>query len=252
MDYLLERGVKDTKVHLGDGKEIQDGRLKKLVTRIIRFDELLSKLRPGTVDRALLRDLLLGTGFSEGMLKDREELERTVRSFWEVRQREGFSAEQEEYFIEEDPENNCYRIRYLSAKNGSRWETVLDAELVTIPAFQELFRIAGEFSDIGDPPYRLEKGEDRKQVGSLFALKDEILHLGRKGLGIQRYKGLGEMNPGQLWETTMNPETRTLLQVGIADAAEAERIFSTLMGDDVEPRRQFISENALQVQNLDV
>ena len=252
MEYMLERGVKDTKVHLEDGKEVQDGQLKKLVTKIIRFDELLSKVRPGMVDKEFLRDLLLESGFSEGMLQDREELERTVRNVWEGRQKEGFSKEQEEYFIEGDPENNCFRIRYLSAKNGTSWETVLDAELVTIPAFQELIRIAGEFDDIGGPPYRVEKGEDQTQVEGLFQLKEHVLQLGKKGLGIQRYKGLGEMNPGQLWETTMNPETRTLLQVAIADAAEAERIFSTLMGDDVEPRRQFISENALQVQNLDV
>ncbi len=149
MEYMLDRGVKDTKVHLEDGKEVQDGQLKKLVTKIIRFDELLSKVRPGMVDREFLRDLLLETGFSEGMLQDREELERTVRNVWEARQKEGFSTEQEEYFIEGDPENNCFRIRYLSAKNGSSWETVLDAELVTIPAFQELIRIAGEFDDIG-------------------------------------------------------------------------------------------------------
>ena len=252
MEYMLDRGVKDTKVHLEDGKNVQDSQLKKLVTKIIRFDELLSKLRPGMVDRELLRDLLLETGFSERMLQDREELERTVRKVWEARQKEGFSTEQEEYFIEGDPENNCFRVRYLSAKNGSSWETVLDAELATIPTFQELIRIAGEFDDIGGPPYRLEKGEDQTQVEGLFQLKEHVLQLGKRGLGIQRYKGLGEMNPGQLWETTMNPETRTLLQVAIADAAEAERIFSTLMGDDVEPRRQFISENALQVQNLDV
>jgi len=252
MEYMLDRGVKDTKVHLEDGKQVQDSQLKKLVTKIIRFDELLSKLRPGMVDRDFLRDLLLGTGFSEGMLQDREELERTVGSVWDTRQKEGFSTEQEEYFIEGDPENNCFRIRYLSAKNGSSWETVLDAELVTIPSFQELMRIAGEFDDMGGPPYRVEKGEEQTQVEGVFQLKELILQLGRRGLGIQRYKGLGEMNPGQLWETTMNPETRTLLQVAIADAAEAERIFSTLMGDDVEPRRQFISENALQVQNLDV
>jgi len=252
MEFMLQRGVKDTRVHLNNGQQVQDGQLKKLVTKIIRFDDLLSKLRPGMVDRDFLRDLLLETGFSEGMLQDREELERTVRNVWETRQKEGFSTEQEEYFIEGDAENNCFRVRYLSAKNGAKWETVLDAELVTIPSFKELIRIAGEFDDIGGPPYRVEKGEDQTQVEGLFLLKEHILLLGRKGLGIQRYKGLGEMNPGQLWETTMNPETRTLLQVAIADAAEAERIFSTLMGDDVEPRRQFISENALQVQNLDV
>jgi DNA gyrase subunit B len=252
MDYLLERGVRDTKVHIEEGRQIKDAQLKKLVNKIIRFDELLSKLRPGMLDSELLRDFLLETGFSAELLRNRHELERTVRDFWEKRRREGVSAGEEEYFIEDDPENNSFRVRYVSARNGSKWDTVLDAELVGAPAFQELLRLSREFGEIGGPPYLLEEPEEGKQVNGLFQLKDLILKMGRKGLGIQRYKGLGEMNPGQLWETTMNPETRTLLQVTIADAAEAERIFSTLMGDDVEPRRQFISENALQVQNLDI
>jgi DNA gyrase subunit B len=102
------------------------------------------------------------------------------------------------------------------------------------------------------PPYTLlEKGKE-KQIDEEEELLQSLNQLGREGLGIQRYKGLGEMNPEQLWETTMAPETRTLLKVKVEDAIEADEIFSILMGDEVEQRRQFIEENALFVQRLDI
>lgn len=102
------------------------------------------------------------------------------------------------------------------------------------------------------PPYRL-KTEDRQwEVPSTAEVVKTILDVGKQGLSIQRYKGLGEMNPAQLWETTMDPEQRTLLRVQLEDMTGVDEIFTVLMGDEVEPRRKFIETHALEVRNLDV
>ena len=101
-------------------------------------------------------------------------------------------------------------------------------------------------------PYKIKTGDEQRTVESLKAVADAVLAAGQKGVEVNRYKGLGEMNPEQLWSTTMNPEVRSMLQVEMGSQEEAEEIFTKLMGDQVEPRRQFIEENALNVKNLDI
>jgi DNA gyrase subunit B len=115
-----------------------------------------------------------------------------------------------------------------------------------------LKKIAAALKSMGSPPFIIETEGSKQSVQTLSGLLHNILARGGKAQEIQRYKGLGEMNPEQLWETTMNPETRTFLQVKIEDAVEADAIFTILMGDQVEPRRDFIYNNALHVQNLDI
>jgi DNA gyrase subunit B len=98
----------------------------------------------------------------------------------------------------------------------------------------------------------VERGKERREVSTFGEAIDWLMNQAKQGQTIQRYKGLGEMNPEQLWDTTVNPDTRRLMQVRIEDAVAADEIFTTLMGDEVEPRREFIEKNALAVANLDV
>ena len=125
-------------------------------------------------------------------------------------------------------------------------------ELAISPDMVELKKIASTFKGIGDPPFIIEEDGIEKEVNTLSEVLRYIIEQGRKSQDIQRYKGLGEMNPDQLWETTMEPENRRMLKVKVEDGVEAENIFTVLMGDQVEPRRDFIYENALFVTNLDV
>ena len=120
------------------------------------------------------------------------------------------------------------------------------------PEYQRLTQIGAELKDLLDAGAYVTRGDQRREVTSFAEAIEWLMEQAKQGQSIQRYKGLGEMNPEQLWETTVNPETRRLMQVRIEDAIAADEIFTTLMGDQVEPRREFIEHNALAAANLDV
>jgi len=154
--------------------------------------------------------------------------------------------------VEPDTEHDAFKALITTKRDGARMETVLGSDSVGTAEFEEVRRLAQGFAGLGLPPFTVRNGEEEHVAGSFQALVDTVLAHGKKGQYIQRYKGLGEMNPDQLWKTTMDPELRTLLQVRIDDTVEADEIFTVLMGDQVEPRREFIEANALEVRNLDI
>jgi len=150
-------------------------------------------------------------------------------------------------------DEDCITIRAVERRSGLARTLPLRRDLFTAPEYRQLVRVHGELVALaGTPPFTIALKDARDTALSFEGLQRAVLAVARHGVGLQRFKGLGEMNADQLAETTMNPESRTLAQVTVDDAAAADRIFTMLMGDKVEPRREFIEAHAHQVQNLDV
>jgi DNA gyrase subunit B len=151
-----------------------------------------------------------------------------------------------------DPGSESHRLVIRRSQHGNIRVSSLDGEFLASADFEQLRRTGELLKGLLKPGAWVQRGEQKRAVSEFKAAVDWLLEEARRGLSIQRYKGLGEMNPEQLWETTMDPGTRRLLKVQIEDGIAADEIFTTLMGDLVEPRRQFIETNALGVRNLDV
>ena len=151
-----------------------------------------------------------------------------------------------------DEDGEGVRIAITKVQHGIGQTRYLPREFFDTNEYAHIMSLAGKLTDLlGDGAF-MKRGEREMAVESFDEAIEWLMNEARRGQSIQRYKGLGEMNPEQLWDTTVNPETRRLMQVKIEDAVKADEIFTTLMGDQVEPRREFIAKNALTVSNLDV
>ncbi len=243
--FLMNRAISKCEVTVEKTKKkLPEKKLASLLEKIYLFKDLSQRLQKKGTPRTLLNILLEQeirnkTTFEEkGKITD---LQRHLRKL-------GFEV----FDLYRDEEYNLYGFEVQESNGGKSMRCRVQWDLIASVEYRNLFQVYQEIKETAPPPYLLvEKGREMK-IERMEDLLESLNHIGREGLSIQRYKGLGEMNPEQLWETTMNPERRTLLKVKVEDAIEADETFSILMGDEVEQRRRFIEENALFVQRLDI
>jgi DNA gyrase subunit B len=250
-EYLLQLALTDAGLHIApDAPAISGEALERLVRQFMRVNDLIEHLRR-RYNPEILRAMTLLPPMKETDLSDINHVNQWLENL--------------EVELNVDlPTGSSYQVKLGQGEDGGFQEVLVTKRMHGLlhpstfglpfflsPEYQSIKALAAELQDLLQPGAFVRKGERRLEVGSLQQAVDWLLEEARRGQTIQRYKGLGEMNPDQLWETTMNPETRRLLRVNIEDAVSADEIFTTLMGDQVEPRREFIDKHALLASNID-
>ncbi|MBI5588401.1 MAG: DNA topoisomerase (ATP-hydrolyzing) subunit B [Deltaproteobacteria bacterium] len=250
-DFIFEQAQDGLSVvPNGSGKKsaVQSKTLLTLLKKIARFQRSLGRMEKRGKDGSIIGALALqdpsGTDTT-----DQNEVAALADG---IKKELKALNPDEKYDFTTEKDRDGYSIKCVSRKHGVQTETVIDKELLNSPEFLDIRAAAKGLKEAGEPPFTIKSAETETEIRTFKGLMDFVLELGKKGLNIQRYKGLGEMNPEQLWETTMDPEKRVLKQVRVEDAVEADAIFTKLMGDVVEPRREFIESHALEVSNLDI
>ena len=250
--FVLELGTKgfELRGEGGAGAPVTGNDLKSFAEQIIRMRERFDMLGLRR-DRRIVQAFFEATTFVGADLADEARVQAAVDAMtaWLlVHYPETLPLN---VVIEEDVEHQAKRLRFQTFLNGVPRETLIDSVFLKSTEGEGVRDLLDKLGLFARAPYVLKDDNSERKLTSLEAVLEGITQAGQKGLGIQRYKGLGEMNPEQLWETTLDPSARTLLQVKIGELVEADTMFSVLMGDEVAPRRSFIWTNALSVKNLD-
>ncbi len=247
-DYLIDVALSDLTL-VEQGGAVRSGNdLRDVLNQCRKLKTSLQGLQARAGNRRVIEQAAIGGAFDESILEDTTKAEAVAKK---VADRLNMvSPKNEKNWTAEYTPVGGYIFQ--SVQRGVAQRIRLSADRVRSPDARRVHAAQAWLAEVFANPVDLKNGD--KSLGRIegpAGLYEKIQEYGRKGLSIQRYKGLGEMNPEQLWETTLDPNVRTLLQVEVADAVKADEIFSTLMGDVVEPRREFIQDNALKVRNVD-
>ncbi|WP_429924330.1 DNA topoisomerase (ATP-hydrolyzing) subunit B [Agrobacterium vitis] len=246
-EYLIGMGLDDASLKLGSG-EVRAGQdLREVVQDALRLRSLIDGLH-SRYNRNVVEQAAVVGALNHELTANRDRAEQTAA---EVAKRLDLIAEETERgwegFVTEEG-----GLRFERMVRGVKEVAALDVALIGSADARHIDQLATRLNDIYGQPPVLTRKDGQQTIAGPRNLLDAVFSFGRKGLSMQRYKGLGEMNAEQLWETTLDPNVRSLLQVRVNDATDADSLFSRLMGDEVEPRRDFIQENALNVANLDI
>ena len=249
--YLMRQGTDDLKVQ-ANGRTVEGRELSKMLEQIMEFEKYTSKFARRLGNHRDLLDVIIEAFAGKNGLLERHNV-KLKKAFSQdeiisevvVKLRDaGYEAE-----LIPDLEHSVSEIE-VTMPSGQK--VIFDRNLADYVEFQKSVELARSLETDFPGPYVLGENGNSLTLKTRSEVLDKVTSLAKKDLTLQRYKGLGEMNPEQLWETTMDPEKRTLLQVRVEDAIETEGLFTILMGDQVEPRRKFIEDNALDVKNLEV
>lgn len=242
-DYILDRISENERVIFADGKETSGKRLIKLLNRLVKFFDNMEKLSRKGFSHKFLEALISNGVTTTKQFKDEVFIEGLVKRL----HNDGFDLTE----LETTEDDGYYQFTVTETQNGGHTFNV-DWAFLSSPDLRQLMSLSEDFRELKVNGFRVNGNQEKKKIEDPRSFLNDLMEKGKKGLAIQRYKGLGEMNPGQLWTTTMDPEKRVLLQVKVEDAVEADHVFTILMGDKVEPRREFIQKNAMEVTELDI
>lgn len=246
-NYLIDGGLDDALLRLASGETRAGKDLRSVVDDALSVRQILAGLHT-RYDRAVVEQAAIAGALTPEVADSGADApymaERIAKAL------DAIAEETERGWSGESTSEGGYRFQRLV--RGVQEVQTIDAALIHSADAIALSRMAARLNEVYAQSPTLKRKETERSISGPVDLLNAVFEVGRKGISLQRYKGLGEMDPEQLWETTLDPEVRSLLQVKINDATDADQLFSRLMGDEVEPRREFIQENALQVANLDV
>ena len=250
-EFLLEAALTDAVLFAMGGQEVKGTELANLCRSYLAVEQTIKRLSR-RYDAEALRRLIYMPRITPELLKNKKQAEKIVQELQDRLSTDAGHRSRYEVTLGIDTRNNLHEMSVLRHEHGTATRTKIDAEFVSSGEYASMRALGERLEKYFTAEATIQRADKNQKIMNINDMLEWLMAEARRGQTIQRYKGLGEMNPEQLWETTMDISARRLLKVNVDDAVAADEVFTMLMGDQVEPRREFIEKNALDVSNLDV